>query len=55
MNNAILAAKVICLFISIVIGFTNIAKLMYKQDVAGANISLMAATMTGFITLQWLI
>jgi hypothetical protein len=51
----ILAGKVISLLFGIAYTFGNIGRLSYGKAMSGYQIYIMAAGITGFVTLQWLI
>jgi hypothetical protein len=54
-NEIILAGKVLCLLISIAYTFTCVGKICYGHSVSQFQTFTMAAGITGFVTLQWLI
>lgn len=58
MNNiqlAMLVGKVICLIFSIAYTYGNIGRVAYGEPVSRWQIYIMSTSITGFITLQWLI
>lgn len=55
MSTIILIAKFICLLLGVVYGFSNIAKVYYKQHISSAQMFMMGLGITGFVFLQWVI
>jgi hypothetical protein len=55
MHELIVVSKFICLVLGIALGFVNVAKLIYRQNISSSNNYWMAASIAGFITLQWLL
>lgn len=55
MSIIILIAKFICLLLCVVYGFSNIAKVFWRQSVSSVQILLMGFGFVGFVFLQWII
>ncbi len=51
----ILALQVVSLFFGIWLGTVNIGKIIHGQPVSAANLVVMSAAWTSFITATWLI
>jgi hypothetical protein len=51
----ILVAKFICLYLIIYFGFINVARVIHGTNITENHNFLMALGIAGFITLQWLI
>ena len=49
------ALKILCLFVGVLLSYSNICNCAHKHEVHGALVILQAIGITGFITLQWLI
>jgi hypothetical protein len=47
--------KIFCLFIGILLSYSNTLNWAHHNEIHGALVILQAAGITGFITLQWLI
>ena len=45
--------KFVCLFISVLFGFSNIIKMYYKNDIQGFYIITMSLGIVGFVFLQF--
>ena len=50
-----LIAKIIFLFVAIMMTIINTTRLFGKADIPAVNFTMQAIGVTGFITLQWLI
>ena len=50
-----LIAKIIFLFIAVVMTIVNTSRLFGKVTIPSVNFTVQAIGVTGFITLQWLI
>ena len=50
-----LIAKIIFLFIAILMTTNNISRLIGEDNIPAVNFTMQAIGVTGFITLQWLI
>lgn len=49
------ALKIFCLFIGILLSYSNTFNAIHGKTVHGVVVILQIAAVTGFITLQWLI
>lgn len=47
--------KIICLFLAVLMTTSNLLKARVKQGVSPIQFIVMAASITGFIVLQWLV
>ena len=48
------ALKIFCLFVGIMFTFVNVQRGFYKTNIPGINYAIQAASIAGFIYLQWL-